>query len=268
MRRLAFISALFVSVLAYALPTKSTPPYQPGEYLHYGLHYQWGAVKTEVAQADFSLTNCEFNGQDALHLDMQARTMPFFDVFFKVREHFQSWFTPDGHTPLQFWRDTYEGGYTAVDRYTYDWEQRVIHADVNFGGRGDEHYEIPLTEKVFDFCALLYFFRTIDWTQMEVGDTFPLDFAIDEDVFEIKITYEGRELKKIPRLGKVNTLRFACTLLSGAVFDGKEQLMAWISDDDARLLLAFMAPIRVGHVWGYLKKWEGLKYPFDARVVK
>ena len=52
------------------------------------------------------------------------------------------------------------------------------------------------------------------------------------------------------------------------MFDGQEQLMAWVSDDDARLLVAFMAPIRVGHVWGTIRDWENLKYPFDARVEK
>ena len=77
------------------------------------LHYKWGSINADVGTATVKLDSLTFNGHPAFRCSVEGRTSRFFDIFFKVREKFDSWFTRDGLKPLKFTRDTYEGGYEA-----------------------------------------------------------------------------------------------------------------------------------------------------------
>lgn len=267
MRRFLLIwSCLLFCVLMHAFPTRKDLPFQDGEQARYSIKFKWGAVNTELAWADMALAETKEAGEPCYRLKLSARTVPFYDAFYYIRENFESWFSIEEQRPIKCTRDTWEGKYTAWNRYTYDWDNQVIHADVNFNGRGDEHYEIPLKQEVYDLPTLVYHFRTIDASQLRGGERFPLQFAIDDSVFDIHLTFVGRETCSVPRIGKVRTLHFYCSVVSGALFEGDKPVEIWLADDGTCLPVAFMAPLRVGAIQGWLKQHKGLKYNFDARI--
>jgi hypothetical protein len=68
------------------------------------------------------------------------------------------------------------------------------------------------------------------------------------------VTYWGQEEFKVRRLGKYKALRFSCTVVAGALFAGDQELQVWFSDDNRHLPLAVMVPLKVGTMWGWLKK--------------
>ena len=99
MRKWVLIAALLVvfSIQAFAqkgscLPLNGQRAYKDGERLELSLMFKWGAVNTEVAQAVVTLDSTRFKGESAYHTRLKVRSMPFFDIFFKMREDFQSWF--------------------------------------------------------------------------------------------------------------------------------------------------------------------------------
>ena len=174
------------------LPSIEGNAFKAGERLDYTLQFKWGAVNADVASAVLSLDSVLFRGAPAYHSVITVKSAPFFDFFFKMREKFQGWMTVEGFRPLKFIRDTHEGTYVATNLYYYDWEQNVIHADVNFEGRGKEHYEIPLKPCVYDIGSILYFARNMDTRALVKGGKYPLSFAIDDSVFDVFLTYKGR----------------------------------------------------------------------------
>ena len=156
MRWKLLILSLLISVTVNGqgkgcIPTREEYPFRDGEQITLSLMYKWGAVNTEVGLAYIDLDTLRFNGEPSFHVNFRVKSAPFFDLFFKMRENFHSWLTIADLKPLKFTRDTYEGGYTATNLYNYDWPNNVIHADVNFNGRGDEHYEIPLDSRRREF---------------------------------------------------------------------------------------------------------------------
>ena len=86
-----------------------------------------------------------------------------------------------------------------------------------------------------------------------------------ENGYEVKVTYLGPEVFKVRKQGKFRALRFSCTVVAGALFEGDKELQAWFSDDANHLPLAVMVPLRMGTVWAWLKGWEGLKFPLTAK---
>lgn len=246
------------------LPLGKNRVFNAGEQLSFSLMYKWGAVNTEVGLAEFTIDSTSFNGKSAYHSSLFVKSLPFFDVFFKMREHFQGWMSIDDLRPFKFIRDTHEGNYNATNLYYYDWDRKIINADVNFNRKGPQTLEIPIKECVFDIGSILYYARCMDTSKLKVGGQYPLSFAIDDDVYDVLLTYRGKEVVKARKLGKVRCMRFTCTVVSGQMFSGDEEFVLWISDDGNRLPVGFMAPLRVGAVRGWLKDYKNLKYPFSS----
>ena len=242
--------------------------FQAGERMEFTMHYKWGIIDSDIGTATVALDTVRLNGEKAFLCSAQGQTTRLYDLLFKVREDFKSWFTVDGLRPLKFTRDTFEGKYVAKNTYIYDWNAAEPHiiADVYSSSSGQRYPELPLTPCTYDLPALFFFARNIDLDNIEIGKRYPMTFAIDDDIFNVYFIFYGPEIIKVKGLGTVKTIRFAAKLLAGEVFTGEEDMMIWISDDENRVPVYFEAPILVGTASGRMKSWSGLKYPFSALV--
>ena len=264
-----FIIFFTAATLLHSQPLSYSgePPYKEGETLTYELSYTWGGVNTDVGQG-----TAKMNYSDGFYNPViTGKTYKFYDIFFKVRENFQSWFLYDGLLPMRFTRDTHEGKY--VSRNTYEYRRGGIagdhiRADVYTSTSGDRYAELPLDRCTFDLPSLFFFARNIDYSRVVPDVKYPMTFAIDDDVYNVYFIMRGKEVKKIKGLGTVRTVKFSVKLLSGNVFTGEEDLSLWITDDDNRIPVLFEAPILVGVASGRLTSWSGLKHPFSSLVKK
>jgi len=268
-KRLYILSVLIITALSplraqNCLPQGDSRTFEPGENLTYSLIYKWGAVNTEVGQANIKLDSTTFRGAPAYHSVISAKSAPFFDVFFKIREGFQGWMSPKDLRPLKFIRDTHEGNYEAKNLYYYDWKEMIIHADISNSSSGAKTLQIPLRECVYDIGSILYYARSMDTKKLVKGRSYPLTFAIDDDVYDVRLTYTGKDTIKARKLGKVRCLVFSCSVVQGEMFSGDEDFLLWITDDGNRLPVGFVCPLKVGSVRGWLKAYENLKYDFSS----
>ena len=256
------LSTLWAS--AQCIPTKPDLPYSAGENLSYTLSYNWHAVQTDVATASLKLDSVLLNNESVYHGKMTARTKPFFDVFFKARENFQSWFSMENGRPIKYTRNTEEGDYFAKNVYRYDWNRRVINAKWSTSKQAEQIKELPLTDCTYDLPSIIYFLRRMDTSNLSAGKSYRITFAIDDDVYTVTLTYKGKENRKVRKIGKVPCLKFGCSVVAGEMFSGNEDAQLWVSDDENHIPIYFMAPLKVGAVSGRLTSASGLAYPIKT----
>ncbi len=263
-----------VSRETYCIPVRTVEEdelaFKAGEKLTFTMHYEWGAVNSDVGTGTVLLDTVRYNGVKAFHCSVYGKTTRLFDLFFKVREDFDSWFACDGLKPLKFTRDTHEGHYVAKNTYIYDWNAGEPHidADVYSSSSGQRNLELPLTSCTYDLPSLFFLARNMDIDNIVPGKKYPMTFAIDDDVYNVYFILYGRETIKVKGLGTVKTIKFAARLLAGEVFTGEEDMMIWVTDDDNRIPVCFEAPILVGTASGRLKSYSGLKHPFTSLIKK
>ena len=274
MKKVRYIlSVLFagIGLAASAQGTKCLPsrtdgvdPWKSGEKIVFNISYNWHAVQTDVAKGTLTIKQEPLNGEQVWHTSMSMQTAPFFDVFFKIREKFDSWFALKGVEPRKFYRDTKEGDYYAINDYIYDRNAGVIHANLDYSNRDKETLDIPYGDCTYDVTALFYFARRMDFANMKPGTAQKISIAIDKDVLQVNLTYRGKENKWVKGVGTIATHKVGISLKKGDVFEGNEDAILWFSDDDNRIPVAFMAPLKVGAMNGRLASYGGLAHEFTA----
>lgn len=270
-----YLTALLlgIGVAASAQGTKCLParqdgvePFKAGEKIVFNISYNWHAVQTDVAKGTLTAKQETLNGEKVWHTSMAMQTAPFFDVFFKIREKFDSWFALKGVEPRKFYRDTKEGDYYAINDFIYDRPAGVIHANLEYSGRGKSTVDIPYGDCTYDVTALFYFARRMDFANMKAGTVHKISIAIDKDVLQVNLTYRGKENKWVKGVGTIAAHKVGISLKKGDVFEGNEDAILWFSDDDNRVPIAFMAPLKVGAMNGRLASYEGLAHDFTALI--
>ena len=241
---------------------KADLPYVDGESLTYVVRYKWGAINTEVGEA---VTNLSY-ADGMFHSVITGKTYKFYDIVFKVREHFESKFYEDPIRPHFFYRNTLEGKYRIKNTFHFDKDTNLIRATIQKYDRTPVDSLLVGTGDTYDIPSLFYKVRTLDFDNIEVGEKQPISFAIDDDVYNFYYILLGREEKKIKGLGTFKTLKFAVRLVAGSVFTGKDDMYVWVTDDQNKVPLLFESPILVGKVQGTLVDFKNLKGPLDSKI--
>ena len=237
-------------------------PFKDGESLTYVLSYTWGGISTDVGEG---VTSLEYK-DGVFNPVVKGKTYRFFDLFFKVREHFESKFDEKTLRPLTFYRLSEEGKYRMVNDYKFDNETYQIHATTKKKTYPPKDSILPGKPYTYDLITLYYVSRTLDFANISVDEKQPISFAIDREIHDLYFVYKGKEVKKMKGVGTFKTLKFAVRLVAGEVFTGEDELFLWVSDDENKIPLWFESKILVGTVYGRLKKWSNLKYPLESKI--
>ena len=284
MRMMAAAAILFVDAVngfsqdkgPGCLPTRDLTPeslaYAPGEKLTFSVHYVWGPINADVANATLNLEETTLGGRQVYYARLFGKNAKIYDPFFKMREDFRSWFSPEGMVPRRFTRDTKEGNWFSTNDYVFRWNtpSPYIEASLDSKRKGPRTEEMPLSDCMYDVISLFYYARNLDFDAIQQDVKYPMTFAVDDDICNIYFIWKGREVIKIKGIGEVKTMKFIVKLVAGDVFGEDEDAdgTMWFTDDDNRLLVYFETPIRIGYISGRLSAYDGLKNPFSSIVSK
>lgn len=246
--------------------TTADLPYKDGEVLKYSLSYNWGGVISDVAEGSARLrfSNSEAAGEH-FHAIVEGKTHKFYDLFFKVRDYYESKFYTKNLRPFYFHRNVQEGKYRMRNNFTFFPDNRIRSITQRYD---DPQKDTLLTGSpcTYDIVTMFYYARTIDFSSDSPGKQYPVSFVIDDDIFNISFRYLGREEKRIHGMGTFRTAKFAVKLIAGTVFRGDKEMIIWISDDENKIPLGFEVEIIIGRLFGTLKSAENLKYPMISKI--
>jgi hypothetical protein len=238
----------------FSLRNKANTAFKPGERLEYRLHYGVVDAATAVIRVDPQVT--KINNREVYHVIGEGTTVSTFDMFFKVRDKYESYIDKQGMFPHKFVRNVDEGGYKIQQDYTFYPTKRA------YKNQKGEGYMTP--EFVQDMMSAFYYARNLDFTNAKKGDIFKITCVVDDEIFPLKIKYMGKE-KVETDAGTFYAIKFAPVIQKGRIFKKEEDLSVWISDDKNHIPLMASAKIMMGSIKMELKKYSGLANPV-ARV--
>lgn len=240
--------------------TPSHRAFRPGERVEYKAYYNWGFIWIHAGNVRFTVEQEQRNNSVALRLNAYGRSLKSYDWVFKVRDRFQSVVREDDLSPLQFNRDTYEGGYAVDNQYIFDHNRQKIYSQVDNSKEDYREDTLDFKPPVFDVLTAIYHARNLDFTQYDTDEKISLSLIIDNEIYELYLRYQGKERIKIPGDRYYNCIKFSAMLVEGTIFSGGEHLSVWVTDDKNRVPVMVKAKILVGSVKAILQSAHKLKY--------
>ncbi|MBW2466523.1 MAG: DUF3108 domain-containing protein [Deltaproteobacteria bacterium] len=238
-------SAIFCSVSS----AENYFPFQPGEKMHFVLKY--GVIPAGEATLEVREMN-EMQGIEAYHFVLTARSNPFVDMFFKVRDRIDSYADAAMNHSLYYRKDQNEGKTRRDIRVNFDWDEKQS-TYVNFD---TEPKVISLLPRTFDPLAIFYYSRLLD---LEKEKIFEHPVTDGEKNMMGVLRVIGRETISVPA-GTYETLVLEPDLkkVDGVFFkDERAKIKIWLSDDERRLLVKMKSRVKVGSFVAELVTVEG-----------
>ena len=232
------------------LPFVKEPVFQAGEVLKYKLKY--GFITAAEGTLKVQNSELKFDGKPTFKLVVDGATSGTFDIFYKIRDHYDSFIDKDNLKPYFYQENIREGGYRRQDKARFQQENRKVIAT-------QATLTTPSTQ-TFDLVSAYYFARSLDISRMKIGDYVKLNYFLGDEISQLEIQFVGREVVKT-KLGKIKCLKFSPSIKPGRVFRKDSKLYLWITDDGNRVPVKAQVEIIVGAVTMEIKSADGLKYP-------
>jgi len=260
-KTLLFFILIFVGISVFSQNNAKlkNEAYTYGEKLKYRLYYHsllTGKMTAGIASMEIEKNAVIMSGRNTYHIEAIGKSKGIFNWFYKVHDRFETFIDEDSLVPLSFIRRTHEGGYVVNDDVIFD------HVNLVATSKQETKKIEPNTQ---DIISAFYYARTLDFSNLKAGDSFPLVFYLDDSVYTSIIKYLGKEEINI-EAGKFKTMKFKPMVVTGDAFSDPYPMTLWISDDKNRIPLLVESAVVVGSVKMELIKYSGLRNPLTSQV--
>jgi hypothetical protein len=90
-----------------------------------------------------------------------------------------------------------------------------------------------------------------------------LNFFLDKELYPSYFKFLGRD-EITTRYGKFKVIKLAPLLVKGAVFNGGEKMIVWVTDDENHIPVRIETPIVVGSMKVDMVGYQNLRHPLTA----
>jgi hypothetical protein len=239
------------TAFSQGLQNVQEPVFKAGENLSYRLRY--GFITAAEASIKVLDTDAKFENRPVFHLFAEGRTAGSFNIFYKVRNRYDSYIDKETLRPYLYTENIREANYRRSDKARfYQDEKKVVSNKGTFKGNG----------QTFDVVSAYFFARSLDISTLKQGDKFSMDYFLGGGISKLEVQFVGRE-RINTAMGTFNCIKFSPSIQPGRIFRKDSKLYLWITDDANRIPLRAQVEILVGSVTLELITADGLKYPLE-----
>ena len=238
-----------------------------GEEVRYDIYFKWGILTPRAGEARITLNESNLNGQPASRYRLLFNTVGIFESVFKMRDTLDCYYNTD-NVLLYSPKRTNEGGYYLIDNLTFSYtgQSTSVHS-----------YRLTPTEVridttlivtsgyVFDMLGATFFLRTLDWTNLKPGDSFPFTVAIGRDLIQASYRYQNQAIVERDNV-KYRTHYFIIDIFDDAFTQTKAAAELWVGDDENKIPIKIRTKLKIGYAEVHYKSSNNLKKPLDCRV--
>jgi hypothetical protein len=247
------LSSLFIlwSITGFS----QSSAYGEGEWLNFKIKYGW----FNTSKASLEIKKTQLGDEEVFHIVGKGKSVGLLDVFFKVRDKYETYITVENGMPLKFIRDISEGGYEKHKELFFNHTTNRVKV-VDFKHNTTESFDLePNTQ---DMLSAFYKLRnTIDIDNLEEGQEFNLNMFFDNENYDFKTKFLGYDILHT-KFGEIVCLKFRPYVKADRVFEESESLTFWVTADKNKIPLKIEAKLAVGSLTAELDQYRGLKHPF------
>lgn len=239
----ALIVTLSLSFHSFAVPLGN-------EALTYKVLYKWGLIQKKAGHGTLYLRD-EGNRYVAT---LYARSEPWADKFYKVRDTLSSIMAKPTMLPIRYERIAHEGGRYSHDIVNFTTKGQTVYGDCHRYRRAKKDTEtsyanISLQAEgvTVDMVSSFYYLRTLDFKKLMPGTQKVINIFSGKRKELLKITYHGIENLKYDHK-QCQAYYVTFTFTSDGKKETSDPIKAWISADDRLIPLKLIGKLKIGSV--------------------
>lgn len=244
MKCLAIILIMCLSNCLLAQTTNKS--FVIGEQLQYRVHYG-------LLEAGRTTISVENHTKDEYKFKAYGKSTGLFNLFFKVRDYYESIVIKECLCPLYFHRDVKEGNYTKIEHVHFNYKESEIQSTRD---------SILLSENSADILSSFYQLREHKIDSLYIGYAIPVEIYLDDELINSNIHYLGTDTLKT-KFGQISCQIWSPVLETGRVFKNKYGMKIWVSDDSNRIPLRLESEILIGSIKMDLIQYKNLANPLQ-----
>ncbi|RYY61935.1 MAG: DUF3108 domain-containing protein [Chitinophagaceae bacterium] len=230
--------------------------FKAGEKVTLSVFYNVAGFYVDAGVATFTNTLETLNGRPVFHIVGEGRTNSSYDIFYKVRDKYETYIDTVTMQSLKFVRNVNEGGHKIYQNVSFN-------KTANTAVTTDGVFKVPAC--VQDVVSSVFYARNIDFSRLRVNDKITFSMFLDNEIYNMYIRYLGKDVIKT-KYGKFNAIKFKPLLIKGTIFEGGENMTVWVTDDANHVPVRIESPIAVGKVKIDLMGYENLRHPMTSLV--
>lgn len=209
----------------------------------------WGPMQVGKSSLG-SLSKVNIASTTAYHLFTEARTMPFFDMFYKVRDKNDAWLDAGTFVSVGFSKNLREGKFRRHEELFYnhakgEYKAKIFHKDGSVTQEGG-----LMKPYAYDVLSALYWVRA---QNLKVGHTLSINVNTRKD-WPLLVKVLRREKAKVPA-GEFDCLVIEPKLADEGIFIQKGQSMTiWLTNDSRKIPVMLKAEVFIGSVKAELEE--------------
>ncbi len=159
---------------------------------------------------------------------------------------------------LYYEKNTMEGGYWIHNIYRFGWKQKHLNVFTESKRFPKKDTTYRLNRPLFDVLTATYYLRTLDISNLSVGDTINIPIISDGVFDTYHIVYAGIGAM-VYHKNKIACHIYKAVISSSTFFSRKDPLSVFVTANDKRYPIYVEANIIVGSIKIYLKPYQDYK---------
>lgn len=228
-----------------------------GEKLTFTVKY--GVIS--AAEATLEIKSASLWDKDVWLISSNAKTYPFFDSMFRVRDQVQSWWEKDNLRSLRYSKRLNEGTYRQYRIHTYDHQNKTsTYQRWNFKKQIFRTRQVVIPQNTQDILSAFYLVRQQD---LYPGKRMLIDVTTDGKAYKTQVVVHEREtIDSI--FGKKKCLVIEPILKGESIFRQSDRVLIWVTDDEYKIPLKMTSKIIFGAFTATLKSASKVPYPLQS----
>lgn len=197
---------------------------------------KWGIIPAGYATLEIP-ERIKIGEREAYRIISRAQSNSFFDIFYKVRDHNESWSDMESLCSLGYEKHLKEGSYIKNEKVIFDQIKGVAIIE-------GENKEIPIAKFTHDLLSGLYFMRTQD---LKIGETYFLEISGSGKNWQLEVKVSHREKIEVTA-GKFDCWVIEPFLKFEGIFQHKGRILIWMSADEKKIPVLMRTKIPLGSI--------------------
>lgn len=258
---LVLLSA-FTGDRAVLYPRVKNDSFTKGEVLDYKMSY--GIFTVGRGSTKIDPNYYRVNNRQCFKVEVTGKTVGMIDWVADVDDQWGAYIDTAALVPHMTYRKIREGKYKKDEVVNFDHLNGKVEAKVfnHKTGKFKEPVQHDAPQYVRDLISGFMYMRTQDLSKTKVGDTVIVSGFFEDSVYNLKVIFNGRQTIKT-KAGKFRALVFKPSMPKNSLFDGKDSITAWFSDDKNRIVLKVEADMFIGSAGVELTNYRGVKNPLN-----